>query len=173
MFNVLYFTIAIKNCKFRQLQELIAYLEKIMNLNMTSKTSNNPRLIKLRLAEELTRCCSKHFKTIPSNEYFAREFFFSSKYKLKVSRETVRKWFKGQSFPDLDYLAHLIDWLKLDISKVFPDADQVDMDRIPINRQYFNIDGLDQITTQQIDTFVLLIAAIKKSNMLVVDKSVK
>jgi hypothetical protein len=36
-----------------------------------------------------------------------------------VSREAVRKWLKGETFPDLDCLLHLIEWIKLDMSNIF------------------------------------------------------
>jgi len=101
----------------QKLQEIIANLKTIMNLIMTS----NSELVKHRFANELIRCCGSHFKTIPSNEQFARDLYTSSKYQLKVSREAVRKWFKGETFPDLDYFLYLLEWLKLDISKIFPE----------------------------------------------------
>ena len=121
-------------------------------------------LVKHRFAQELIRCCGSHFKTIPSNEQFARDFLLSSKYKLKVSREAVRKWFKGETFPDLDYFLHLIEWLKLDITKIFPDEIAIDPEKIPLHLQYLNIQGANQITPEQIDAFVSLLDSIKKSN---------
>jgi hypothetical protein len=133
---------------------------------MTSKKE----LVKHRFAQELIRCCGSHFKTIPSNEQFARDFLLSSKYKLKVSREAVRKWFKGETFPDLDYFLHLIEWLKLDISKIFPNEIVIDLEKIPVHLQYLNIEGANQITPEQIDAFVSLLDSIKKSNFLVSSK---
>ena len=77
------------------------------------------KLIKERLAAELARCTREKFKSIPSHQQFAKHFFASSKYSLKVSGEAVRKWFKGEAFPDLDCLAHLIEWMNLDMTRVF------------------------------------------------------
>ena len=132
--------------------------------------TSNTELVKQRFAQELLRCCGSHFKTIPSNEQFARDFFLSSKYKLKVSREAVRKWFKGESFPDLDYFLHLIEWLRLDLSRIFPFDLTLGTHPPPTHLEYLNIDGAKQITPKQIDAFVLLLGAIKKSNMLVANE---
>ena len=77
------------------------------------------RLIKERLAKELASRTREKFKCVPSHHQFASHFYASSKYSLKVSGEAVRNWFKGESFPDLDYLTHLIEWLNLDMNNVF------------------------------------------------------
>lgn len=45
------------------------------------------KLIKERLAAELARCTREKFKSIPSHQQFAKHFFASSKYSLKVSGE--------------------------------------------------------------------------------------
>ena len=129
----------------------------------------NTEIIKLRFANELINCRRRHFKIPPSNEQFARDFFLSSKYKLKVSREGVRKWFKGETFPDLDYLLHLIEWLKLDVSKIFHSPDKDEKYQLSVNVQHLKIEGLYQITTLQIEAFVSLIDEIKKSNILTAD----
>lgn len=123
-------------------------------------------IVKNRFAEELIRCCGSQFKTIPSNEKFARDFYLSSKYKLKVSREAVRKWFKGETFPDLDYFLHLIEWLHLDISNIFPSEDVNNLKKLPIHIQYLNVDGAEQITSNQIDFLISLLSEIKKTNNL-------
>lgn len=124
--------------------------------------TNKAALVKHRFAKELIRCCGSHFKTIPSNEQFARDFFLSSKYQLKVSREAVRKWFKGETFPDLDCFLHLLEWLKLDISKIFHEEVSIDPKKIPLHFQSLNIGGINKITPEQIDAFVLLLTEIKK-----------
>jgi len=126
--------------------------------------TSNTELVKHRFANELIRCCGSHFKNIPSNEQFARDFFLSSKYQLKVSREAVRKWFKGETFPDLDYFIHLLEWLKLDITKIFYEEVSIDP-KIPLHFQSLNIEGINQITPEQIDVFVLLLTEIKKNNI--------
>jgi len=61
------------------------------------------KLIKERLAAELARCTREKFKSIPSHQQFAKHFFASSKYSLKVSGEAVRKWFKGEALKGARY----------------------------------------------------------------------
>ena len=133
-----------------------------MNIEMSSKNE----IVKNRFAEELTRCCGRHFKTIPSNEQFARDFYLSSKHKLKVSREAVRKWFRGETFPDLDYFLHLIEWLHLDISNIFPSKVVDNLKKLPVHIQYLNVEGAEQITSNQIDFLISLLSEIKKTNNL-------
>lgn len=136
---------------------------------MTIKTE----LVKQRFAQELIRCCGSHFKTIPSNEQFARDFFLSSKYKLKVSREAVRKWFKGESFPDLDYFLHLIEWLELDITNIYPSLIPEHIEHSPAHLEYLNMEGIEKITPRQIDAFVDLLSALKRTKVLPTNKKQK
>ena len=128
--------------------------------------TSTPELVKHRFSEELRRCCGSHYQTVPSNEQFARDMYLSSKYGLKVSRETVRKWFKGDSFPDLDHLLHLIRWLGLDMTKVFVDELQHEKKKLEASRlQYLDISSIEQITPEQIDSFVGLLNSIKNSDL--------
>lgn len=128
--------------------------------------TSTPELVKHRFSEELRRCCGSHYKTIPSNEQFARDVFLSSKYTLKVSRETVRKWFKGDSFPDLDHLLHLIKWLSLDMTKVFVNEFPLDKNKIAASHlQFLDISSIEQITPEQIDSLVGLLNSIKNSDL--------
>ena len=75
--------------------------------------------VKILFATELHRRCSEKYQKFPSNEKLARDLCLTSKYHLKVSRETIRKWLKGDTFPDLDCLLHLIEWLELDMRNIF------------------------------------------------------
>jgi len=127
--------------------------------------TSTPELVKHRFSEELRRCCGSHYQTLPSNEQFARDVYLSSKYVLKVSRETVRKWFKGDSFPDLDHLLHLIKWLGLDMSKVFVDelTHEKKVEAPPLH--YLEVSSIEQITPEQIDSFVGLLNSIKNSDL--------
>jgi transcriptional regulator with XRE-family HTH domain len=103
---------------------------------------------------------------MPSNEQFARDLYLSSTYILKVSRETVRKWFKGESFPDLDHLLHLIKWLKLDMSNIFVVELQLNKNNaFPPHLHYLDISSINQITPEQIDSIVSLLNSLKKSDL--------
>jgi hypothetical protein len=77
------------------------------------------RQTKMLFAKELRRCCAARYNKLPSNEKLARDLCGASKYHLKVSKETVRKWLKGDTFPDLDCLLYLIEWLELDMANIF------------------------------------------------------
>lgn len=132
--------------------------------------TSNSEIVKQRFAKELTRCCGSHFTAIPSNEQFARDFFLSSKYQLKISREAVRKWFKGEIFPDLANFLHLIKWLNLDISRIYVIEEEFNFENKHTNYQYLNIDGAEQITAEQIDAFVALLSEIKINKLGNLDK---
>ena len=77
------------------------------------------RQVKTLFSKELERRCSEKYHKFPSNEKLARDLCLTSRYRLKVSRETIRKWLKGDTFPDLDCLLHLIEWLQLDMRNIF------------------------------------------------------
>ena len=126
--------------------------------------TSTPKLVKHRFSQELRRCCGSHYPSVPSNEQFARDVYLSSKYVLKVSRETVRKWFKGDSFPDLDHLLHLIKWLGLDMTKVFFDELQLEKNKVAASHlQFLDISSFEQITPEQIDSLIGLLNSIKST----------
>ena len=118
---------------------------------MTTKST----AIKKLFAAELRRCCSKRYQTVPSNEALANDFYQSACRDLKVSRETIRKWLKGDTFPDLDCLLHLIDWLELDMSKVFlTPAKGAEDQLIEANVQHVKHDTLTDLHTLEIDAVI-------------------
>lgn len=134
--------------------------------------TSTPELVKHRFSIELRRCCGSHYKSTPSNEQFARDLYLSSKYVVKVSRETARKWFKGESFPDLDHLLHLISWLNLDMTKVFVDELLPDKSQ-PKASQSHSLDdeSIKDMTPEQIQLFVQLFNSIKSSELGKLNKS--
>ena len=121
-------------------------------------------LVRKRFAIELVRCCGSHFKSFPSNEQFARDLCLSSKYSLKVSREAVRKWFKGEAFPDLDNFIYLIKWLKLDVSKIYQLESSHKLENTLKAHEYSKINIEDKLTSKEIQLFLELVNEIKKSN---------
>jgi DNA-binding XRE family transcriptional regulator len=101
---------------------------------------------------------------MPSNEKLARDLCLSSQYSLKVSRETIRKWLKGDTFPDLDCILHLIDWLGLNMSNIFIDkrvAPQARKDQSYSNHP--NDQVVVDLEPEQIDSFIQFLASLKKS----------
>lgn len=126
--------------------------------------TNTPYSVKQLFAKELHRCCAERYTSFPSNEQLARDLYLSSKYSLKVSRETIRKWLKAETFPDLDHLLHLIDWLGLNMSNVFVESDiKTDGRSNRSHLQYLDISSINQITPEQIDSFVGLLTSLKNS----------
>jgi hypothetical protein len=87
----------------------------------------DPEFVKIRFSEEMKRCCLKKYTVIPSNAKMAKDFYAATKYKLKVNQETFRLWLKGDSFPDLNSLLQLIDWLDLDLNNIFDLNDKLNM----------------------------------------------
>jgi transcriptional regulator with XRE-family HTH domain len=122
----------------------------------------SPSDIRHSFASELKTRCIVRYKRMPSNEQFARDMYLTSKYRLKVSRETVRKWLKGDSFPDLDHLLHLMKWLDLDIAKVFVYETNVIDNVAPRSyMQSLDINAIKNISPDQIDLFVSVLKSIK------------
>jgi len=122
--------------------------------------------IKRLFAQELQRCCAERYQKIPSNEKLARDLCLSSQYALKVSRETIRKWLKGDTFPDLDCLLHLIDWLGLDMSNIFLDTCNASKARAK-HSSIEQAHGLvvSDLGPEQIDSFIQFLASLKKSEV--------
>jgi hypothetical protein len=129
--------------------------------------TNTPGLVKQLFAKELHRCCAERYSSFPSNEQLARDLYLSSKYSLKVSRETVRKWLKGDTFPDLDHLLHLINWLGLTMANVFVDATtNTDTHSHTSHFKYLDISSFNQITPEQIDSIVGLLNSLKNTEFI-------
>jgi hypothetical protein len=123
------------------------------------------RQMKILFANELHRCCAEKYNKFPSNEKLARDLCLASKYHLKVSRETVRKWLKGDTFPDLDCLLYLIEWLELDVAKIFSDiraATPAQMSHSNTNN--LNYGAVDNISLTEIDSVIQFLISLKKSS---------
>lgn len=122
--------------------------------------------VKKNFSKELNRSCINRYQVLPSNEQLSRDLYVFSKYTLKVSRETVRKWLRGETFPDLDCLLHLIDWLKLDINNIFPCNSMTENNQIAATPQNLITDPNEMLSTHHIDTVIKLLTVIKKSKIL-------
>ena len=122
--------------------------------------------IKKNFSKELHRSCVNRYQVLPSNEQLSRDLHVFSKYTRKVSRETVRKWLRGETFPDLDCLLHLIDWLKLDMTNIFPCNSPTENNQVAANSQKLITDPNVTLSTHHIDMIIELLIAIKKSEIL-------
>lgn len=116
--------------------------------------------IKKRFAEEMKRCCAERYSKIPSNAKLAKDFYYSTNYTLNVNRETVRKWLKGEAFPDLDYLIHLINWLELDMSNVFEYEVPIKLNE-NLNLSYLDISAFGNLTFDNLESVISLINILK------------
>lgn len=115
-------------------------------------------------SKELMRCCTKKYPKFPSNEKLARDLCLTSKYSLRVSRETIRKWLKGDTFPDLDCLLHLIDWLELDMANVFianPGSTEKLKDKS--NHQAAPINSISTLPPDQVELIIGLFNLFQKN----------
>jgi hypothetical protein len=55
----------------------------------------------------------KRYKKVPSTSFIANEFNLRAHYSETVTREAVRKWLNGLSFPKSDKLSVMRKWLDL------------------------------------------------------------
>lgn len=81
--------------------------------------NNKSELLKNLFALELKEKLLLKYKNLPSAEKIARDIKTSSNSKLDPHCETIRKWLKGDTFPDLAHLVYLMNWLDLNMTRVF------------------------------------------------------
>jgi hypothetical protein len=118
-------------------------------------------LVKIKFSEEMKRCCIKKYKVIPSNAKLSKDFYVATQYKLKVNQETFRLWLKGDSFPDLNSLLQLIEWLGLNLNNIFDFNENLNME----NKQKQNeldIESIKNLTEKNIDSVINILNLLKK-----------
>ena len=122
--------------------------------------------VKILFAKELQRRCSEKYHKFPSNEKLARDLCLTSKYHLKVSRETIRKWLKGDTFPDLDCLLHLIGWLELDMRNIFLNISaELPAQMIHSHINNLNCETVDDLRPIDIDSVIQFLTSLKESSV--------
>jgi hypothetical protein len=127
---------------------------------------NQVQETKMLFSKELKRRCTEKYPKFPSNEKLARDLCLTSKYSLRVSRETIRKWLKGDTFPDLDCLLHLINWLELDMTNVFIANPHVtEKIKFISNHQAFPINSVDTLPSDQVDLIIGLFNIFQKNTL--------
>lgn len=122
----------------------------------------SPVLVKIRFSEEMKRCCIKKYKVIPSNAKLSKDFYVATKYKLKVNQETFRLWLKGETFPDLNSLLQLIEWLGLDLNNIF-DFNNISSGENKQEQNELDIKLVNNINEKNIDLVINILSSIKKS----------
>jgi hypothetical protein len=67
-------------------------------------------------AVHLRKILTANYGSIPSASKFADDFNLRAVDTKTISRETARKWMRGESIPEINRLKVLIHWLKLNPS---------------------------------------------------------
>ena len=121
----------------------------------------SPVLVKIKFSEEMKRCCLKKYKVIPSNAKLSKDFYVATKYKLKVNQETFRLWLKGETFPDLNSLLQLIEWLGLDLNNIFY-FNNISSGENKQEQNELDIKLVNNINEKNIDLVINILSSIKK-----------
>ena len=111
-------------------------------------------------ALELNAKLTVKYRNIPSAEKIATDIRVSSDYKLDPHGQTVRKWLKGETFPDLVNLAHLVDWLDLNMTHVFETFKYLNRD----NDGYRRMSDYCNVSVEDITNLEMILLKIKISN---------
>jgi hypothetical protein len=119
----------------------------------------SPALVKIKFSEEMKRCCIKKYKVIPSNAKLSKDFYVATQYKLKVNQETFRLWLKGDSFPDLNSLLQLIEWLGLNLNNIFDFNENLNMEN---KQNELDIKSIHNLTEENIDSVIDILSSFKK-----------
>ena len=67
-------------------------------------------------AIQLKKMLTSHYGHMPSASKFADDFNLRAVGTKTISRETARKWIRGEAIPEISRLKVLINWLKLNPS---------------------------------------------------------
>ena len=104
------------------------------------------------------------YKVTPSNAQLSKDFYSATQYKLKVNQETFRLWMKGESFPDLNSLLYLIEWLDLDLNNIFNINDNLGMkNNSKIIQNELDIASMNKLTEKNIDSVIDILSSFKKN----------
>jgi hypothetical protein len=101
----------------------------------------------------------KKYKVIPSNAKLSKDFYVATQYKLKVNQETFRLWLKGDSFPDLNSLLQLIEWLGLNLNNIFDCNENLNMEN---KQNELDIKSINNLTEENIDSVIDILSSFKK-----------
>lgn len=74
-----------------------------------------------KFANHFKEKLKKRYKKVPSTNFIANEFNLRAHDSDTVSREAVRKWLNGLSFPTQDKLAVMHKWIDLDLNLFLTD----------------------------------------------------
>ena len=102
---------------------------------------------KVLFSEQLNELLKEKYGSVPSAAAFAMQFNLRAHGTKTISRESARKWLKGLALPEISKLIVLVEWLSLDINKIFkPSFDQKSsLEKIKISIQSKEIQDLQTI----------------------------
>lgn len=66
----------------------------------------------------LNESLQKKFGYLPSSSFIAKQFNLRAKGTSTITRQSARKWLKGESFPDPGRLTILVEWLDLEPNSI-------------------------------------------------------
>jgi hypothetical protein len=70
-------------------------------------------------SEQLNELLMKKYGSVPSAAALATQFNLRAHGTKTITREAARKWLRGMAMPEMSKLTVLVDWLCLDINKIF------------------------------------------------------
>lgn len=82
----------------------------------------NRREVAKFLSEIIKKSLRIKYGKVPSASRFANEFNLRAHGTKTITNETARKWLLGLTFPEIDKLIVLSDWLEIDLSIVLKGA---------------------------------------------------
>ena len=68
---------------------------------------------------EFNSCLTRKFTKRPSAQFIANHFNLINPEQHTITKETARKWMQGITIPDPNKFQILIEWLNMDINKIF------------------------------------------------------
>lgn len=75
--------------------------------------------VKTIFAKELCKRLVDHYGRMPSAAVVSRDFNFRCPQLAPISQETARRWIRGLSLPEVERLATLVSWLRLNPNELF------------------------------------------------------
>ena len=70
-------------------------------------------------SEQLNEHLIKKYGSVPSAAALATQFNLRAHGTKTITREAARKWLRGLAMPEISKMTVLVDWLSLDINKIF------------------------------------------------------
>jgi transcriptional regulator with XRE-family HTH domain len=84
--------------------------------------NDNRKMAGIFFSQRLKELLEERYGSVPSAEKFSDAFNLRAHGTTTISRETARKWLKGDAIPELSRLKVLMTWLGIDPSVLFETA---------------------------------------------------